>query len=46
MTVFMGGEKKVVDEIMPIMNAVYTNVLYTGPLGTANIPKVFSNVLR
>lgn len=45
MTVFMGGEKKVVDEIMPIMNAVYTNVLYTGPLGTANIPKVFSNVL-
>ena len=27
------------------MKASFQNVLYTGPLGTAMIPKVFSNLL-
>ena len=32
-------------KVRPLMKASFQNVLYTGPLGTAMIPKVFSNLL-
>ena len=32
-------------QLRPMMKASFQNVLYTGPLGTAMIPKVFSNLL-
>ena len=45
MTVFLAGEKQVADEMMPMMEDIYCNVLYTGAMGTALIPKVLSNML-
>jgi len=45
MTVFIAGDPKVADLIRPLMRASFHNVLYTGPFGTATIPKVFSNLL-
>ena len=29
----------------PVMSASFGNILYTGPLGTALIPKIYSNML-
>jgi len=45
MTVFMAGEKPIADEMMPMMEDIYANVIYTGKMGTALIPKVLSNML-
>merc|ERR1719220_2802671 len=33
------------DEYMPLMESIYCNVIYTGKMGTALIPKVLSNML-
>ena len=32
-------------QIRPLLTSSFHNVLYTGPFGTATIPKVFSNLL-
>jgi hypothetical protein len=40
MTVFMAGEKDLAEEMRPMMEDIYCNVLYTGKMGTALIPKV------
>ena len=45
MTVFLAGDKDLSDEMMPMMEDIYCNVLYTGRMGTALIPKVLSNML-
>jgi len=45
MTVFLAGEKPLADEYMPLMESIYCNVIYTGKMGTALIPKVLSNML-
>jgi len=45
MTVFMAGEQQLAEELRPMMKASFQNVLYTGPMGTAMIPKVYSNLL-
>jgi len=45
MTVFLAGEKALADEYFPLMEAIYCNVIYTGKMGTALIPKVLSNML-
>jgi len=45
MTVFMAGEKTLADEMLPMMEDIYCNVIYTGRMGTALIPKVLSNML-
>ena len=45
MTVFMAGDQDLADEMMPMMEDIYCNVLYTGRMGTALIPKVLSNML-
>lgn len=36
---------KIIKQVRPIMTSSFGNVLYTGPMGTALIPKVFSNML-
>jgi len=43
MTTLVAGEKDVFEYIRPILDASYHNVLFTGPLGTALIPKAISN---
>jgi len=45
MTVFMAGEKPLADEMLPMLEDIYSNVIYTGKMGTALIPKVLSNML-
>ncbi len=45
MTVFLAGDKVVADKLRPLMKVSFQNVLYTGAIGTAMIPKVFSNLL-
>jgi len=45
MTVFLAGEKDLSDEMLPMMEDIYSNVIYTGKMGTALIPKVLSNML-
>jgi 3-hydroxyisobutyrate dehydrogenase len=45
MTVFLAGEKLLAEEYMPLMESIYCNVIYTGQMGTALIPKVLSNML-
>eukprot|EP00088_Acartia_fossae_P053211 TRINITY_DN6042_c0_g1_i1.p1 TRINITY_DN6042_c0_g1~~TRINITY_DN6042_c0_g1_i1.p1 ORF type:complete len:354 (+),score=66.71 TRINITY_DN6042_c0_g1_i1:18-1079(+) len=45
MTVFMAGEKNLAEEMRPMLEEIYCNVLYTGKMGTALIPKVLSNML-
>ena len=43
MTTLVAGEKDVFEFIRPLLDASYCNVLFTGPLGTALIPKAISN---
>ena len=40
MTVFMAGDQDLAEEMRPMMEDIYCNVLYTGEMGTALIPKV------
>ena len=37
--------KSLIFQIRPLLTSSFHNVLYTGPFGTATIPKVFSNLL-
>jgi len=43
MSTLVAGERDVFDYIKPILDVSYQNVLFTGPLGTALIPKAISN---
>jgi len=45
MTVFMAGEDGLAEEVRPMLESIYCNVIYTGKMGTALIPKVLSNML-
>merc|ERR1740128_98998 len=45
MTVFMAGENTLAEEVRPMLESIYCNVIYTGKMGTALIPKVLSNML-
>ena len=45
MTVFMAGDRNVADEVRPMLDDIYSNVIYTGRMGTALVPKVLSNML-
>jgi len=45
MTVFLAGDKDLATEMQPMMDDIYCNVIYTGAMGTALIPKVLSNML-
>ena len=45
MTVFVAGDKEVADEVKPMLDDIYSNVIYTGRMGTALVPKVLSNML-
>ena len=41
MAVFGAGERSVYDKVKPVLEASFSNVMYTGGIGTAMIPKVF-----
>ncbi|EDO49364.1 predicted protein [Nematostella vectensis] len=45
MTVFVGGEEKVVQDVKPLMDSYTATFLYFGPLGKATVAKVISNML-
>jgi len=45
MTTLIAGDKDLADEMTPLLEDIYCNVLYTGKMGTALIPKVLSNML-
>ena len=45
MTVFLAGDKSVAEEVQPMLDDIYSNVIYTGKMGTALVPKVLSNML-
>ena len=45
MMVFLAGDRDLGTEMLPMMEDIYCNVLYTGAMGTALIPKVLSNML-
>ena len=40
MAVFGAGERSVYDKVKPVLEASFSNVMYTGGIGTAMIPKV------
>ena len=39
MAVFGAGERTVFDKVKPVLEASFSNVMYTGGIGTAMIPK-------
>ena len=41
MAVFGAGERTVFDKVKPVLEASFSNVMYTGGIGTAMIPKVY-----
>jgi len=45
MTVFVAGEDSLAKQVQPMLEEIYCNVIYTGKMGTALIPKVLSNML-
>ena len=45
MTVFIAGDEGVAKQVRPMMDDIYSNVIYTGRIGTALVPKVLSNML-
>ena len=45
MAVWVAGDVKSYKKVRPILDASYTTVMYTGPIGTAMRPKVLSNML-
>lgn len=45
MAVFGAGDRSVYDKVKPVLEASFSNVMYTGGIGTAMIPKVMSNML-
>lgn len=44
MTVLVGGEEGILEEHRPLLDASFANVLYMGPMGTATVAKVLSNM--
>lgn len=44
MTVFLAGEADLAQEMRPMMEDIYSNVIYTGKMGTALIPKVTRHI--
>lgn len=44
-SIFAGGERRAVDDVMPLLKRLGRRVLYTGPLGTASKLKVMTNYL-
>jgi len=45
MVTYLGGDKAVVSAVKPILQASYTELIYLGPVGSALITKVMSNML-
>lgn len=45
MAVWVAGDKAAYNSVVDLLKASYSTVQYTGPLGTAMIPKVLSNML-
>ena len=45
MTVLVGGDRELYEQCLPILKLSGKNVLYLGPLGTATITKIVSNML-
>ena len=43
--IFVGGERKIFDQILPVLTTMGKKILYTGELGTASILKVITNYL-
>ena len=43
--IFVGGERKAFEEILPVLTVMGRKVLHTGELGTASILKVITNYL-
>ena len=43
--IFVGGERKIFDKILPILTIMGKKILHTGELGTASILKVITNYL-
>ncbi len=44
-TIFVGGKRKVFDQILPVLTIMGKKILHTGELGTASILKVITNYL-
>ena len=44
-SIFVGGERKAFDRILPILSFMGKDILYTGSLGSASILKVITNFL-
>ena len=43
--IFVGGERKAFEKILPVLNVMGRKVLHTGELGSASILKVITNYL-
>jgi len=43
--IFVGGERKLFERILPVLTAMGREILYTGELGSASILKVITNYL-
>ena len=44
-SIFVGGERKAFEKILPVLTVMGRNLLHTGDLGTASILKVITNYL-
>jgi len=44
-SIFVGGERKAFEKILPVLTVMGRNLLYTGNLGSASILKVITNYL-
>ena len=44
-TIFVGGERKAFEKILPALTSMGRKILHTGELGTASILKVITNYL-
>ena len=43
--IFVGGERKVFEKILPVLSSMGRRILHTGDLGTASVLKVITNYL-
>ena len=43
--IFVGGERKAFEKILPVLTCMGKNILHTGELGTASVLKVITNYL-
>jgi 3-hydroxyisobutyrate dehydrogenase len=44
-TILVGGDKKVFDEHLPVLEVIGGKIIYIGPIGSASIAKVITNFL-